>query len=250
MKKTLILLALLLNISSISFAQQTVQNLTTGGLQVVDNKEYFQEQEIIMPGQNGVVEPQDMSFLNMILSKDVFSYFRLHSTYKTDLEKELFKQSDEYRHLSDSLVAIRKVLMSQSCFYMRKLEKNYNVEKKGFVLEKEIYERKYHPVPGYFLFNTLSIEYATKRFSQNRINVEKRFGGRDYFYNQSILLPVADTKIALEIEAAKREGDAMVLFLFKLDSVKEFGWDKVLITKTQSIYIVNKSTGEVYCKVL
>lgn len=82
MKKTLILLALLLNIPSISFAQQTVQNLTIGCLQVVDNKEYFQEQEIIMPGQNGVVEPQDMSFLNMILSKDVFSYFRLHSTYK------------------------------------------------------------------------------------------------------------------------------------------------------------------------
>ena len=65
-------------------------------------------------------------------------------------------------------------------------------------------------------------------------------------------LPVKDENKALEIENAK--SDKAILCIFKL---KKSVWIKTLfstkdfiLTNIESIYLINKKTNEVYCKIL
>lgn len=84
------------------------------------------------------------------------------------------------------------------------------------------------------------------------MEIIKRWGGRDYFYNQRIYLPVNDKQTALKIEDAGNNRG--VLFLFKIESIKReeilFSSQDFILTRTEGIYIVNTQTGEVYYRVL
>lgn len=255
MKQKLFLL-LLLFVSGIAVAETstlTVQDLQKGGGQFLDTKDYFKEQFLKWHTEDGMeVELKDYEIRN-ILELNVVSYFKLGGYYDTDLKRELFKETDEYKQYESKLKKIRDDMKKSSFYYIHKLNNNYNLENSGFLYEIELYEGNYAGFPGYINHETLCIEYATKRFAQNKIDVRKRWGGSDYFYNQRVYLPVKDKRIALRIEEAGRN-QVGVLFLFKLDKTKDvkmsFSTHTFILTKTEGIYIVNTQTGEVYCKVL
>ena len=237
-------------------ANLTVQDLTKGRGQFLDTKDYHDEQFLKGRYEDGTeIDIKDYMIQN-ILELDVVSHFRLGGYYDTDLKRELFKETDEYKRYETILKEMRDSLKNESFYYIHKLSNynlNYDLEKSGFLYEMDLDEYSYVNFPGYINHGTLCIEYATKRFAQNKIEIRKRWGGSYYFYNQRVYLPVKDKRVALQIEEAGRE-DVGVLFLFKIDSTKDvkmlFSTHTFILTKTESIYIVNTQTGEVYCKVL
>lgn len=253
MKQKLLLSLLLVATTAMADSSNlTIQDLTKGCGQFLDTKDYFKEQFLKWRTENGMVELKDYKIQN-ILELNVVSYFKLGGYYDTDLKRELFKETDEYKQYESELKKIRDEMKKSSFYYIHKLNNNYNLENSGFLYEIELYEGNYAGFPGYINHETLCIEYATKRFAQNKIDIQKRWGGSDYFYNQRVYLPVKDKRMALRIEEAGRN-QVGVLFLFKLDKTKNvkmlFSTHTFILTKTEGIYIVNTETGEVYCKVL
>ena len=254
MKQKLLLSLLFVAVVAVADSSNlTVQDLKNGRGQFVDTKDYFTKQFLKARYEDGTEAKIKDYEIRDIFELDVVSYFKLGGYYDTDLKRELFKETDEYKQYETELKEIREIFFKSSFYYIHKLSNNYNLENSGFLYEIELYEGCYAGFPGYINHETLCIEYATKRFAQNKIDVRKRWGGSDYFYNQRVYLPVKDKRIALRIEEAERN-QVGVLFLFKLDKTKDvkmsFSTHTFILTKTEGIYIVNTQTGEVYCKVL
>ena len=251
MKKLFLFVFLLVNSTFSLMAQQTIDELVKDCISFVDTKAYLPEQVIEAPFEDGTMGQFDLYKLSAVFNLNVFSYYNLRG-YDTDLKKELFKETDEFKEYEAELKDLREYMKGTNYYYIHKFRGNYNLEKGGFPYEIELYEGSYVSFPGYINHGTLCIEYATKRFPKNKIDVVKRWGGRDYFYNQKTFLPVKDKTVASKIEDAG--SNKAVLFVFKIDSLKNekilFSTNTFVITKTVAVYIVNTQTGEVYCKVL
>lgn len=72
----------------------------------------------------------DPYFIDTYFS-NVYQYFNLEETYNTPLKKEVFKNSKEYKELSDSLVQIKKDLLKSSYIEMKVIpisKSEYGVE--------------------------------------------------------------------------------------------------------------------------
>lgn len=231
------------------FAQQTLSSLTEGCVKFMnEQKAYDPGQVFVYPELTGTEEPTSIYTLAKILNVDVYSYYKLYS-YKTDLQKQVYQETDEYKKQYAELKAKSEQLKKTPCYYIGKLDKNYDVNRKGFPYTKEIHEWGFPKCPGYFVQKDIAFEFATKRFPKNKVNVTTRTWGRDTYYKQEILLPVADPNVALKIE--ENAGSVGVLFLFTPNSFYEQStMVSVLLARTTAIYLVNTRTGEVYCKVL
>lgn len=230
----------------------TVQDLKKGRGQFLDNKDFYEEQFLKAHYEDGTETEISAKEIRDILELNVVSYFNIKG-YDTDLKKDLFKETDEYKQYETELKKIRDELKEYSFYYIHKIRNVYDVEKGGFRYDIILGESDYVNFSGYINHRTLCIEYATKRFPKNHIEVNKWWGGTFYNYTQRIYFPVTDKRVALQIEEAGRE-QVGVLFIFKIDSTKVERpglWPQTFIlTKTEGIYIVNTETGEVYCKVL
>lgn len=73
------------------------------------------------------------------MKADVFSYFSLLEKYDSDLKKSMFKKTDEYKLLLDSLSKIKNSLLSET-YYQISLNQvyefsiEYDIQKKGFLV--------------------------------------------------------------------------------------------------------------------
>ena len=233
------------------WGQQTISDIVKGCGVFVDSKNYTKEQVVKAQDEGGIPHEVKSYELGAIFNLDVISHYKIKG-YNTDLKRELFKETDEYKQYEKELKDYRDVVKNTTFYYIQKISGNYNTEKGGFLYEKELYEGGYVKFPGFVNCGTLCIEYATKRFPKNKLEIIKRLGGRDYFYNQRIYLPVNDKQTALKIEDAGNNRG--VLFLFKIESIKReeilFSTQDFILTRTEGIYIVNTQTGEVYYRVL
>ena len=231
--------------------QQNYEELIDGCGAVIDDKNYNPDQVLIFELNGESDNKIPFTMVKSIYDLDVISRYHIKG-YNTDLQKEMFKESDEYKELEKTLKEERELIKNTTFYYIHKLNSNYNLEKAGFAYDIELYEGSYKEFPGFINHGTLCVEYATKRFPKNKIEVIKRWGGSDYFYNQRVYLQVKDKQTALKIEQAGNNKG--VLFLFKIDSVntaKTWIFNKnFALTKTEGIYIINTQTGEIYCKVL
>ena len=251
MNKILIIGLLLVFTVSLS-AQQTVKELTNNCASFVDKKQYSPEQVVPAHDDEGNHCDMESYILGYIFNLQVVPYFNIKG-YDTELKREMFKETTEYKEYEKKLIQIKNDVKNRSFYYISKLKRNeYNLSKGSFLYEIELYEGRYVDFPGYINLGTICIEYATKRFPKNKIEIIKRFGGRDYFYKQRIYLPVKDKRVALKVEEGGNQ--VGVLFKFKIDSVKRkrilFSENDFVLTKTEGIYLINIQTGEVYCKVL
>lgn len=251
MKKIVYLLFLLLPTNLI--AQQTFDQITQGCNKFVDKGSYTKEQvAICMDEDSNSYELETYQIIN-ILNTDVFRYYKLKE-YKTDLQKKVFKESPEYKKYETELRHTKDSLKKQRWYYVCDLESNYDITRKGFLFSEELYGPEYPNLKGYLSFETLSFDFATKRFPKNKIEVSKRIWPNrvDYSIIQKIILSVPNEKIALEIE--KDGKNVGVLFLFQLDSSFDyqgvFSKESTIKCKIESIYLFNKRTGNLYYKVL
>ena len=233
----------------------TVQDLKNGRGQFLDNKDYVTKQFLLGHYDDDGAEFEiSADDIRDILELNVVSYFRIKG-YDTDLKKELFKETDEYKRYETELKQIRDELKKSSFIYIHKLSHVYDLEKGGFQYDITLNDSYYVNFPGYINHRTLCIEYATKRFPKNNIEINKLRWGSSINYMQLVYFPVPDKHVALQIENAGHD-QVGVLFIFKIDSTKKerpnsgFFPQTFILTKTESIYIVNTQTGEVYCKVL
>lgn len=230
----------------------TVQDVERGCGHFFDNKNFYPEQYIKARYEDGTELEISAADIRNILDLNVVSFYRIPG-YDTDLKKELFKETDEYKQYETKLKKIRDKMLQKSFCYTQEIRNVYDVEKGGFKYDIILSEDDYVNFPGYINHRTLCIEYATKRFPKNKMEITKWWGGTFYNYTQRVFFPVPDKRVALQIEEAKRE-HVKVLFIFKIDSteVKRPGiWPKTFVlTKTESIYIINSKTGKVYYKVL
>ena len=256
MKQKLFLL-LLLFASRIAVAETsalTIQDLTKGCGQFYDFKDSENKQYLrAINAENGTEAKFGSDKIRDILELNVVSFFEING-YETELKRELYKETEEYKEYETALKEIRNTLKKQSFCYIHKLRNVYNLEKNGFPYEIQLYGADYDNFPEYINHGTLCIEYSTKRFPKNKMDIAKvAGGGRNFLYIQQTYFPVLDKRVALQIEEAGRE-QVGVLFIFKIDSTKVERpgiWPQTFIlTKTESIYLVNTQTGEVYCKVL
>jgi hypothetical protein len=252
MKKFVIILLLLVNVAAMAQTSNlTVQNLKKGCVEFIDTKDYFKKQVAKGHYNDGTEIEISADDIRDVLELNVVSHFRLKG-YDTDLKKELFKETDEYKRYEAELRKFRDEITKKSFCYIHKISNTYNVKEGGFTYEIFIDDEHYFNFAGYINHRTLCIEYATKRFPKNNIEIRK-WPGQSTSFSQSALFPVKDKSIALQIEEADRD-QVGVLFIFKIDSTKRECpgiWPQTyILTKTESIYIINTQTGEVYCKVL
>lgn len=233
-------------------SQFTIRDLTKNCGNFYDSKQSKSTQYLRTWTTDGKETKMSADNIKDILDLNVVSYYDIEG-YETELKREFFKETEEYQQYETALKEIRKNFKNSSFYYIHSLESDYNLEKRGFLYEIELYESNYANFPGYINHGTLCIEYATKRFPNNKLDVSKVGGGRNFFYVQQTYFPIIDKRLALRIEEAGYY-KVGVLFVFKIDSTKVVGagiWSNTFIlTKTEGIYIVNTETGEVYCKVL
>lgn len=253
MKQKLLLSLLFVAVVAVADSSNlTVRDLTNGCAIFKDNKDFYKKQVLLGFDEDGKDTEISANEIRDILELNVVSYFNIKG-YDTDLKKELYKETDEYQRYETELKQIRDEIKESSYIYIHKLRNVYDLEKGGFRYDIILGESDYVNFPGYINHRTLCIEYATKRFSKNSIDVNKWWGGSFYNYTQRVYFPVPDKRVALRIEEAG-DNKVGVLFVFKIDSTKVDRpgiWPQTFIlTKTEGIYIVNTETGEVYCKVL
>ncbi len=252
MKKIGYILFLLLLPTSL-IAQQTIDQITYGCNKFVDKGSYTKEQvAICMDNDSNLYELESYQIIK-ILNMDVFGYFKLNE-YKTDLQKKIFKESPEYKEYETRLRHTKDSLKKQLWYYICDLKTNYDITRQGFLFSEELYGPNYPNMEGYLSFETLSFDYATKRFPKNKIEVSKRTWPNrvDYSIIQKVILSVPNENVALEIEQAGK--DVGIIFLFQLDSTFDyqglFEKKAVIKCKTKSIYLFNKRSGKIFCKVL
>ena len=125
MQKKLLLLSLLF-VATAAIADSsnlTVQDLKKGCGKFVDNKDYLTKQVALGRYEDGAEFEISADDIRDILELNVVSHFRLKG-YDTDLKKELFKETDEYKRYETELKEIRDEMKSNRLapmrFYFRK----------------------------------------------------------------------------------------------------------------------------------
>lgn len=250
-KKITIILIMMVGMSPTK-AQNSLSDIVKNCLLVADSKEYYAEPKILYRIEDGEKKEVPLYRLKSIYDLDVISYYKIKG-FDTNLQKELYKETDEYRELVKKLSAVRDSVKGLSYYYIHELKSNYDLNKAAFLYEIEQYEGNYTNIPGYISHGDFCFEYATKRFPNNKIyiSVRQSYVG-DKFYNQRIYLPVKDKQTALKIELAGK--NKAVLFVFKINTIKMvqgiFFKKERALTRAEGIYIINSETGEVYCKIL
>ena len=149
----------------------TVQDLKKGRGQFLDNKDYITNQFLLGHYDDDGTEFEiSADDIRDILELNVVSYFGIKG-YDTDLKKELFKETDEYKRYETELKQIRDELKKSSFIYIHKLSNVYDLKKGGFQYDITLNDSYYVNFPGYINHRTLCIEYATKRFPKNNIEI-------------------------------------------------------------------------------
>lgn len=232
--------------------KNTYEGLVQKCVEVKDKNTFQPDQVFVLPALSGNLVEMESWKVAQVLNLDVIGYYNKRKEYDTELKRKIYKQSEDYKKLEIDLKNLRNQFLQSSFYYIRSFYQEYNLSRKAFPFENSIYEDNFPNLPGYFVMGSLCIEYATKRFPKNKIFYERSFGGTNYFIDQTIFLPVKDENKALEIENAK--SDKAILCIFKLKKsvgVKTIFYTKdFILTNVESIYLINKKTKEVYCKIL
>ena len=202
---------------------------------------------------------------------DVFDYFKLNEKYDSDLKKDVFKQSTEYKILHDSLKKIKfdylnsfyyqtgfnniggETLQMKSDRGGNGYQVNYDIQKKGFFIGI-----------GEVLPYQCSIAFCPKVIEDvefKQLSITKKYNlesNSDRSYTQYLFIPM-NANSALEIENNRDEMEILRVFNFTgpysvAFSDADFIADnngrkckvKVLKGGGMRLLIYNKVTGQVY----
>ncbi|SEL44761.1 hypothetical protein [Parapedobacter koreensis] len=150
---------------------------------------------------------------------NVFDFFKEAAIYDTNLKKEVFKETDEYKYLLDSLKGVKAEFLN-SAFYAEEwnvgtffygLREDYDINKRGFFVQ-------IGPVrPDYCKRSFLPKVIGDIEFKQ--LQIHKRYDNLFHgnkSYTQYIFIPM-DATTALEVE--DNRSDVGFLFVFDIKGV-------------------------------
>lgn len=184
-----------------------------------------------------------------LLNMDVVRFYKLWNTYDTDLKKKVFVESEEGQKKYAQLKKEYDRVKQNTCSFLYSIPySTYDLATKSMKVEYSIWDGNFGNIQNYAEFKLLclSLPAAIKKEKPKR-----RFGGgRQYFYNNTLYVPVKSETKALEIENNIK--DCALLFIFKLDKAikrkTNFLTENFVLGNCSNVYIVNTKTGEIYEK--
>lgn len=189
-----------------------------------------------------------------LMNKDVFGYFRLNQKYKTSLQKNVFKKTEEYANYLSQLNYDYSCLSASKFYILYNLRYNhaYDIDKKSFIFRISVLDWQRTSQPGYIGFGkNICISFPT-----NKLNIKKtREYNNELYAYQYIQIPIADEDLALKIEKDMFNPycSTCLLFIVELNKVSsekhsEFPLSQNnILAKTINLYMVNTRTEQIYC---
>lgn len=189
-----------------------------------------------------------------LINKDIFGYFKLNQKYKTPLQKNAFKKTEEYTNYLSIFDYDYSCLATSKFYILYNLRYNtaYDIDKKSFIFRIGILDWQRTNQSGYI---GLGKNICTT-FPANKLNIKKKreYNGELYSY-QYIQIPVADEELALKIEGDMSNPYCSTCLLFVVELNKalsekhpEFPWTQNnILAKTINLYMVNTKTEQIYC---
>ena len=154
------------------YAQQSIRDIIPSNSLLVCDVNDMDEQKIFYQDEDGEKKEYPLSRLKSIYDLDVISYYEIQGC-DTDLQKEFYKETDEYKRLYKELQKVRESMKKKSFYFFHGLISDYDLSKAAFLYEIDIIEQNYTEIPGYINHGTFCFEYATKRFPNNKMEVKK-----------------------------------------------------------------------------
>ncbi len=156
----------------------------------------------------------DPYFIDTYFS-NVYQYFDLEETYNTPLKKEVFKNSKEYKELSDSLVQIKKDLLKPSYIEMKiiPISKSeygveYDLKRNGFKIlmndSRHVYDNSSAQVKNV-------IDYLSFTNLPFQSNVADPILGKLSEIKEYLFLPV-NKNVGLEVEDENNDTKLIIIF--------------------------------------
>jgi hypothetical protein len=189
-----------------------------------------------------------------LINKDIFGYFKLNQKYKTPLQKNAFKKTEEYTNYLSIFDYDYSCLATSKFYILYNLRYNtaYEIDKKSFIFRIGILDWQRTNQSGYI---GLGKNICTT-FPADKLNIKKKreYNGELYSY-QYIQIPIADEELALKIEGDMSNPYCSTCLLFVVELNKtlsekhpEFSWaQNNILAKTINLYMVNTKTEQIYC---
>jgi hypothetical protein len=201
---------------------------------------------------------------------DVFGYYKLNEKYDSDLKRQVFKKTDEYNQLLDSLKKFKSEYLEKFYFHRgyssagnesfvskksKNFDINYDIDLKGFVLTIG------DVLPYHCLNSFMPKVIDNLEFSSLPTNKVYDLWQSKNSYRETLLIQTSE-ETALEIESNREKID--VLFLFQIKGIEkrylndiDFQRDnhskdgckkpvEVVATKNLRIMIFNKMNNKIY----
>ena len=190
--------------------------------------------------------------LNALFKNDVINYFQRKGQYNdelSELQKSVFKKSDEYKILLDSMNKLKlcrwKVGKKFYDYDWDKKFQKYNLKTSGYdifmsknIQNSPIVDRKHNPCPSQSTILYESNIFRFKQLSFLKHNPHKQHipknSGFSNSYQEDIFLPIS------EAEAAKMEDDkynVAIYFVFNIEALKDVTFNYV---NDNPIYVSKK----------
>mgnify|MGYP001244338596 CR=1 FL=1 len=189
-----------------------------------------------------------------LMNKDLFGYFKLNQKYKTPLQKNAFKKTEEYTNYLSIFDYDYSCLSTSKFYILYNLRYNtaYDINQKSFIFRVGVLDWQRTNQSGYIGLG----KNICMTFPANKLNIKKKreYNGELYSY-QYIQIPIADEELALRIEEdiSNPYCSTCLLFVVELNKVSsekhpEFPWaQNNILAKTKNLYMVNTKKEQVYC---
>ena len=189
-----------------------------------------------------------------LMNKDLFGYFKLNQKYKTPLQKNAFKKTEEYTNYQSIFDYDYSCLSTSKFYILYNLRYNtaYDINQKSFIFRVGVLDWQRTNQSGYIGLG----KNICMTFPANKLNIKKKreYNGELYSY-QYIQIPIADEELALRIEEDMSNPycSTCLLFVVELNKVSsekhpEFPWaQNSILAKTKNLYMVNTKKEQVYC---
>lgn len=186
--------------------------------------------------------------LKSSLDLDVFEYYSLDDKYSTDLQKDNFKRTPEYKDKLSELSEIRRSSLNTPLYIeLNNVEdfeiSDYNLKEGGFYLRTgiKLIPPEFAIYNKYYELQPLPAKTSISAYYHPSINRQK-------LYDRFFFLPIS-RDVAPEIEQHKEQIRCIVFFVPQGINKKDngfFGYDYFASSDAIRLIVINQETSKVY----
>lgn len=191
----------------------------------------------------------ELAEINNLLNLDLIRYYKLWNTYDTELKVKVFLESEKGKELYQKMKQEYDKLKSSTCSLIFDLPRSssYDLTSKCIKLSFSVSQYSFGNIENYIEFYQLCLSLPTSIKTEKP---KKIFGGSDYFYVNTIYIPIDSESKALEVENNIKNCAILVIFN-KLDTVKKktaLFTESFILGRSLNVYLINTRDGNIYTK--